>query len=221
MNPHIFVTGTDTGIGKTVATCAIIRTLVAQGRRVIGMKPIAAGLVQFAGEWVSEDAMAHTAVANVQAPLSLRQPVALMAPIAPHIAAEREGKKIEIAPIIAAARQLEAMAEVVVAEGAGGLLVPINDREDTRDLAVALGYRAVLVVGMRLGCLNHALLTAEALAARAIPLAGWIANEVAPDMPVFNRNVATLATRITAPCIGVWRFGETEPCVDARAIALT
>jgi dethiobiotin synthetase len=219
MSPHLFVTGTDTGVGKTLATCAIIRALVEQGYRVVGMKPVAAGLVQAGEHWLSEDVIAHAHASNVATPLALRQPVALMEPMAPHIAAARAGVEIELAPIVAAARELEAMADIVVAEGAGGLLVPLNSREDSRDLAVALGYRAVLVVGMRLGCINHARLTAEALAARDIPFAGWIANEITPNMPVFDENVAALQARIPAPCLAVWRFGETQPQLNAAALS--
>jgi dethiobiotin synthetase len=206
---HYFVTGTDTGIGKTVATCALIAHLVARGRRVVGMKPIAAGLIEYAGDWQSEDTVAHAAVANVHAPLHLRQPVSLPQPIAPHIAAKHSGLSLSIDDIVAAARSLEERSDCVIAEGAGGLLVPINEQHDTRDLALALGYPIVLVVGMRLGCLNHALLTTEALAARQLALAGWIANEVMPDMPAFADNVATLERRIAAPRWATWRYGQT------------
>jgi dethiobiotin synthetase len=219
VSAHLFVTGTDTGVGKTVATCVIIRALAAKGFRVAAMKPVAAGLVQQEGEWLSQDVIAHAECSNVVAPLALRQPVALMEPMAPHIAAARAGKTIELAPIVAAARTLEAMCDVVVAEGAGGLLVPLNDYEDTRDLAVQLGYRVVLVVGMRLGCLNHARLTVEALAARSIPLAGWIANEIEPAMTAFEDNVARLKASISAPCLAMWRHGAVGDVTVAPLVS--
>jgi dethiobiotin synthetase len=202
----LFVTGTDTGVGKTLISTQLIAERVAQGLRVAPMKPIAAGLIAHQGEQVSEDVLALEAVANVKAPRSLVNPFAYHEPIAPHIAAALEAKPIDIATIQSAFTQLQAISDCVIVEGAGGFLVPLNDRQTLADLAVALQLPVVLVVGIRLGCLNHALLTAEAIQSRGLKLHGWVANECAGVMPRFEENLATLAQRIQAPCLKVVRY---------------
>ena len=151
-------------------------------------------------------------------PAALDNPVALPDPLAPHIAAERAGRSVTVAGLLAAHRELQAMADVVVVEGAGGWRVPVNDRETLADLARAIGAPVVLVVGLRLGCLNHALLSAEAIRADGLQLAGWVANAVNPDMPCRDENVHALCQRLPAPLLGTVAWHTGSP--DARQIAL-
>lgn len=206
--PGIFVTGTDTGVGKTRVAVALIEALKAQGLRAVGMKPVAAGCEQVAGEWVNEDVALLRAAANVAAPMAWVNPYLFHEHIAPHIAAARQNTRIELAPIVAAYRELERLADVVVVEGAGGFRVPLNEAEDSADLAAALGLPMVLVVGLRLGCLNHALLSAEAIAARGLTLAGWVANGIDPTMAMREANMRALRERISSPCLAEWPWLE-------------
>jgi dethiobiotin synthetase len=208
MTAAYFVTGTDTGVGKTAVTCGLLRAFVRAGRRAVGMKPVAAGSEN--GRW--EDVERHRAAGNVAAPRTLVNPIAFDPPIAPHIAAEAAGATLRIEPLAAAFRELCTFADVVVIEGAGGFMIPLNARETSADLARALGAPVVLVVGMRLGCLSHALLTQEAILARGLAFAGWVANVLVSDMPYLERNVAALTERLRAPCVGVvpHRLGLTD-----------
>ena len=213
-----FVTGTDTGVGKTLVSAALLHTLARHHRRVVGMKPVAAGLIDHHGHWVSEDVLALRAASSVTVPPELDNPVALPDPLSPHIAAQRAGRLITVAELLAAHRALKERADVVVVEGAGGWRVPINDHETLADLSVALALPVVLVVGLRLGCLNHALLSAEAIRADGLQLAGWVANTVDPDMACIEENIDTLRQRLAAPLLGVvpgQRQGH-----DARAVVL-
>jgi len=193
-----FVTGTDTGVGKTLVACALLEALRAAGRRAVGMKPVAAGSER--GRWADVDALSQAS--GVRAPPRAVNPYAFEPAIAPHLAARKAGIAIDLANIVAAFRELGALADVVVVEGAGGLLVPLGERETMADLARALQVPAVLVVGMRLGCLNHALLTRAALAACGVPCAGWVANCCAPEMEELAGNVGTLAERLDCPLLG-------------------
>lgn len=203
----LFVTGTDTGVGKTRVAVALIRALQAQGLRVAAMKPVAAGSAP--GE-INEDVAALVAAADVAADLDDVNPYSFADPIAPHIAAQESGVRIELDVIAAAFARLAAAADVVVVEGAGGWRVPLNDREDMADLAQRLGLPVVLVVGLRLGCLSHALLTAESIAARRVPWAGWVGNHIDPAMARQAANVATLRARLPGPCLGVQRFSPAS-----------
>jgi dethiobiotin synthetase len=198
-----FVTGTDTEIGKTFTTCALLHHARAHGLRALGMKPIAAGADAIDGQWVNEDAARLRAAGSFDPGLEWLNPYCLQRPVAPHIAAAAEGVRLDPARIVAAFRHLQSLADVVLVEGVGGFRVPLGDDYDSADLAVALGLPVILVVGMRLGCINHALLTAEAIAARGLALAGWIANRVDPKMLCFDENVAALETRIAAPLLGI------------------
>ena len=204
MTQAYFITGTDTGIGKTHAACALLHAFRNQGMNAVGMKPVAAG-IEASGE--NEDVALLRAASSFAAPNALANPYSLAEAIAPHIAAADEGVRIEAAPIAAALASLRAQADVVVVEGVGGLLVPLGEDYDAADLAVALALPVILVVGMRLGCLNHALLTAEALRTRGLVLAGWIANRVDPQMRRFAENLATLERRLPAPLLGVIPHG--------------
>lgn len=196
----LFVTGTDTGVGKTLVACALLHALAAQGLRVVGMKPVAAGR-QSDGSFLDVESL--VAASNVSAPREWINPYAFDPAIAPHIAAAQAGVRIEPARILAAWRKLSALADTVVVEGVGGFRVPLNETWDTGDLAADLGLAVVLVVGMRLGCLNHALLTFEAIAGRGLTLAGWVANRMDPAMDAFDTNIAALRERIPAPLLGV------------------
>jgi dethiobiotin synthetase len=196
----VFVTGTDTGVGKTRVAVALIRALRARGLRVAGMKPVAAG--HDAGE-LNEDVTALMQAADVEAPLRDVNPYAFAPAIAPHIAADEAGVRIELDVIAAAYARLAARADVVVVEGAGGWRVPLNASEDMADLAARLALPVLLVVGLRLGCLSHALLTAESVAARRLPWAGWVGNRVDPQMACAAENVDALRQRLPGPCLGV------------------
>jgi dethiobiotin synthetase len=198
-----FVAGTDTEIGKTLVSSALLHGFARAGLRAAAMKPIASGAVLRDGVLHNEDADQLDAAANVALPNPIRTPFMMREPVAPHIAAAREGVTLDIARIVDAHRFAATQADVVVVEGVGGFRVPLDDTRDTADLAVALHLPVVLVVGLRLGCISHALLTAEAIAARGLTLAGWVANRVDPDMLYPDENIATLTQRIQAPLIGV------------------
>lgn len=201
--PGLFVTGTDTDVGKTLVSAALLRALRDLGIAAVGMKPIAAGATRIGETWVNGDVTLLRAASGIEAPAQWVNPYLFRDPIAPHIAAERKGVRIEIPRIVDAYAHLADLADWVVVEGAGGFRIPLDDRRDSADLAVALGLPVLLVVGLRLGCLNHALLTAEAIAARGLSLAGWIGNRLDPDMAAFEDNLASLEQRLPAPCLAV------------------
>lgn len=203
-----FVVGTDTGVGKTHVACALLQALALHHPRVVGMKPVAAGVVPWGEGWASEDSIALRAESTVAVPSALDNPVLLPDPLSPHIAAARAGVQIDIHTIVQAYAALSAQADAVVVEGAGGFHVPLSDTTTGADLAVALGLPVVLVVGLRLGCLNHALLTAEAIAARGLTLAGWVANRVDPDMLAPDDNIAWLRQRLGAPLLADIPWGD-------------
>jgi dethiobiotin synthetase len=198
----LFVTGTDTGIGKTLVACALLHAFTSRGLRAVGMKPVAAGARRHAGELRHEDIDALTAASNVTAARALINTYCFEPAVAPHIAACEAGVRIELALIQRAYEALEQQADVVVVEGVGGFCVPLNEREDTADLAVRLQLPVLLVVGMRLGCLNHARLTAAAIAARGLRLTAWIANHVDSELLRADANIAALERRLYAPCVG-------------------
>jgi len=204
MNQAFFITGTDTGVGKTYVACELIRQFVAQGLKVVGMKPVAAGREFVHGVWVHDDVQKLIAASNVSAPIELVNPYCFDEPIAPHIAAEKAGVNIQIEVIFKAYRALCKLADVVIVEGAGGFLVPLNDKETLADLALALDIPIILVVGVKLGCINHTLLTAEAIKVRNLTLHGWVANCLDTKMLVANENIATLIERLqTAPMLAL------------------
>lgn len=214
MGKSWFVTGTDTGIGKTFVTCALLRGAAARGLRAVGMKPVAAGADCMAGRLINEDTARLMSAANFKAEESLITQYCLQAPIAPHLAAHDEGVAIDFARIGAALEQLEAQADRVFVEGAGGLLVPLGLDRDYADLALALKLPVILVVGMRLGCINHALLSVAALQARGLHLAGWVANRIDPTMLRFEDNLLSLRERIAAPLLAVVDYGEENAAID-------
>jgi dethiobiotin synthetase len=197
-----FVTGTDTEIGKTLVSSALLHALGAAGVRAAGMKPLAAGAELRDGVWHNEDVDQIHAAAPLKLPRELTTPYLLRTPAAPHIAAEIDGVTIEPKKILDCYAQVRAQAEAVVVEGVGGFRVPLTDRYDTADLARDLRLPVVLVVGLRLGCISHALLTAEAIAARGLQLVGWVANTVDPAMGHMAGNIDALAARLDAPLLG-------------------
>ena len=219
MRRDFFVTGTDTGVGKTLVAGAILRRLREAGVKVAGMKPIAAGAIAGPEGPANEDALLLQAESSTRHPYATVNPCLFEPAIAPHIAAAEAGVPIDTDRIKAAHAALCASADVVIAEGAGGFLVPLDATRSCAELPALLGMDVILVVGLRLGCLNHALLTAEAVAARGLTLAGWVGKTLAPDFPRREANIATLAARIAAPCIGIVPW-MAEPDVGTAASAL-
>jgi len=207
----LFIAGTDTGVGKTVIAAALIRGAVDAGARAVGMKPVVSGIAP--GESRNADVVALIAAGNVPAPLADVNPYAFDPPVAPHVAARRAGTPIDIETIAAAYGRLASSADLVVVEAAGGVLTPLDDRRDMLDIAARLRLPVVLVVGVRLGCLNHALASALAINARGLALAGWIANRIDPAMPEAQASVATRAARLAAPMLAdvAWCEGGAVP----------
>ena len=201
-----FITGTDTEIGKTFVTCTLLHAVRAKGLTALGMKPVAAGAEMVKGEFINEDAARLRASGSFDPGLALLNPFCLASPIAPHIAAVEDGVVIEPGRIREAFAALTEQADVVLVEGVGGFRVPLGEDYDTADLARDPGLPVILVVGMRLGCINHALLTAEAIAARGLTLAGWVANQIDPAMLRFEQNVEALTRRMPAPLLGLVAF---------------
>lgn len=214
-----FVTGTDTEIGKTLTTSALLHALGEAGVRAAGMKPLAAGVELRDGLWCNADVEQILASAPLKLPRELTTPYLLRTPAAPHIAARIDGVNIDPKRILACYAQVRAQAQAVVVEGVGGFCVPLTQDYDTADLARELALPVVLVVGLRLGCINHALLTAEAIAARGLKLAGWVANTVDPAMDYMTGNIEAIAARIDAPLLG--HVPRLEyPCAGAVAACL-
>lgn len=203
-----FITGTDTGVGKTLIASALIYKFAQSGLKVVGMKPVAAGCELAGGQPISEDVTKLIAASNVTAPLAQINPYAFAPAIAPHIAAKQAGIEIELTTIQKAYQALAQSADVIIVEGIGGFCVPLGDNLNTADLVAHLNIPIILVVGMRLGCLNHALLTVEAIEARGLKFAGWVANVIDPAMLMLDENLLSLKQRIKAPCLGVvpWKM---------------
>lgn len=212
-----FVTGTDTGVGKTLVAAALLHALALRHERVVGMKPVAAGMIRHGDGWASEDALALRAASTITVAPELDNPILLPEPLSPHIAAGRAGVRIDIAELVRRYRLLAQRADAVVVEGAGGFHVPLSDTETGADLAQALGLPIVLVVGLRLGCLNHAVLTHEAIRARGLRLAGWVANRIEGAMQAQDDNIAWLQRRLAAPLLADIPHHESP---DPRAIAI-
>ena len=208
-----FITGTDTEVGKTFSTCALLHVLKNSGISALGMKPIAAG-TDAAGK--NDDVEALIAASGIRAPRELVNPYLFAPPIAPHIAAQEAGRRIDIDHIVGAFQHLRQLADCVLVEGVGGFCVPLDDRTDTADLARHLALPVILVVGMRLGCINHALLTQQAIAASGLRLAGWIANRIDPVMSRFEENLAALQARMTAPLLGIIPSNSTPAEATTR-----
>lgn len=210
----IFVTGTDTEIGKTLVSTGLIAALQQQGLKVAAMKPVASGCDATPAGLRNADALALQQQADVAADYAEVNPYAFAPPIAPHIAAAQAGQSIDFALIQSQLNALQQRADVVVVEGVGGWLVPLNETQNVADLAAYLDASVVMVVGLRLGCINHALLTLQSIQQSRLPLLGWVANQVDPTMSMLEDNLATLTTNIGAPCIA------NIPCLsDPAAIS--
>lgn len=218
----VFIAGTDTGVGKTLVSCALLRGLVAAGLRAAGMKPVAAGARRRGGVWHNDDVAQLRTAGNVDLPLQWTNPYCFAPPVAPHVAAREAGVGISMTLIRRSYLRIAARADVVVVEGVGGLLVPLGRRTDAAGIPLRLNLPVVLVVGMRLGCLNHALLTADALLSRGQVLAGWVANEIDPNMSRRTQNLDALRTRLAAPLLGHIRHQRNpRPERIARALDIS
>ncbi|CAN5143628.1 dethiobiotin synthase [soil metagenome] len=208
-----FVTGTDTGVGKTVIAAALTRRLVERGERCAVMKPVASGCAWIDGALRNDDAETLRRESNVDARYETTNPYAFEPPIAPHLAASEAGAAIDFEAIGTAFATLAAQADFVVVEGVGGWLVPLDDLHTQADLAVQLGLPVLLVVGLRLGCLNHALLSAAAIERYGLGLAGWIATGIDPGFTHVDGNLRALGARIRAP-----RIAHVPPCPGAAPV---
>lgn len=203
MSAHtLFVTATDTGAGKTLAACALLQALRRDRRKVCGFKPVAAGGIETKEGLCNEDVLALQQAAGTREPYALLNPCLLREPAAPHLAAAMEGRRIRLPELDAAHAELASRYEVIIAEGAGGWQVPLDEVWTLGEWVAQRDWPVILVVGLRLGCLNHALLSAEAITRRT-RLAGWIANVLPPAMPLLEGNIDTLRRRFAAPLLGV------------------
>ena len=217
-----FITGTDTDIGKTLISAAMLHALTRRNLQAVGMKPVAAGAVLRGGVWRNDDVDILAAAGNMQMAQSLTTPYLLREAVAPHIAAAQESVSIDVAHIRDCFDMVIRLADAVVVEGVGGFRVPLSDRFDTADLAQLLDLPVVLVVGLRLGCLSQALLAAESISARGLVLAGWVANVVDAGMPYSEDNVDALSARIHAPLLGcVPRLAVPSPAAAAACLDFT
>jgi dethiobiotin synthetase len=219
----VFVTGTDTGVGKTVVACALVRGLRAQGISVAVMKPIASGSLRTPQGLRNEDALALREACATQAPYEETNPYCFEPAISPHIAAKEDSIEVDIRKIASMYRSIATRADFTVVEGAGGWLAPLGERESMADLASALGIPALLVVGLKLGCLNHAQLTRRAIATRGVPFAGWVASAIDPHMSRPEENLATLERLLgEAPLAKLAHLeaGSAEPVLAEAARCL-
>jgi len=214
-----FIAGTDTGVGKTTVSCALLAAAKAQGKTTLALKPLAAGCEQTPQGLRNDDALAL--MAEMTEPLLYEEvnPVALPAPLSPHLAAAQAGRRLSIQQLAGFCRGgLMRRADFKLVEGAGGWRVPVNEREMLSALPKELGLPVVLVVGMRLGCLNHTILTAEAIARDGLRLAGWVANVVDPHMDALDENIETLKRLFAAPCLGVLPWNPAATAAERGAL---
>jgi dethiobiotin synthetase len=214
-----FITGTDTDVGKTYVACLLVEALKRQGLRVAVMKPVAAGVDE---DGMNGDVRLLMAASNLAAPVALVNPYCFPQAVAPHIAAERAGVAMQLDTIERAYAELIARADVVVVEGAGGFLVPFNGESGMDAIPVRLELPVIMVVGLRLGCLNHALLTAEAVRARGLVLAGWLANHIDPAMEEVEANLTSLRSILRSPCLGEvsWQADLIDDAGEGRGLNL-
>jgi dethiobiotin synthetase len=208
-----FITGTDTGVGKTLVSCALLHAFAEQGKKVAGFKPVAAGCDD---NDRNDDAVRLRAASNVMVTYGQVNPYCFVRAIAPHLAAWHSGVRIELSRILTSFHELSSQADEVIVEGAGGFMVPLNEKQDSTDLARELALPIIVVVGMRLGCINHALLTMRAINDCGLQCAGWVANVVEEGMPALKENIDALEQRIAAPLLGVIPY-QSE--IDARTAA--
>lgn len=219
MRRDFFVTGTDTGVGKTLVSAALLHAWRQRGHVVAGMKPVASGAMVTPRGLRNEDALALQAAASRDWPYEVVNPYVFAPPIAPHLAAAEAGTAIDLEAISSPFKLLKSAAEVVVVEGAGGFLVPLGPQLSFADLPGVLGLEVILVVGLRLGCLNHAFLTAEAIERRGLHLAGWVGNGIDPGFSRLEDNLDSLRRGLPAPCLGVIApLDPADPCAASAAL---
>lgn len=206
MKQQFFITGTDTEIGKTWCSVTLMHYFQGQGRSAIGMKPVASGCQWVDGQLKNEDALMLQEHASVHVPYPLVNPYAFEQPVSPHIASIKAGQSIELSFIKQGLDAIKNRADVVIVEGVGGWMAPLNTTEDVSDLALALQIPIILVVGIRLGCINHAKLTYSAIKAKGVHCSGWIANCTQADMLAQEHNIQTIKAYIDAPLLGELAF---------------
>jgi len=216
-NHGYFVTGTDTGVGKTRVSLGLMRALQRQGHVVTGMKPVASGCKQTSSGLVNEDARQLQACASFNVPYQHVNPYAFEAAVAPNLVAQCDGVRIEIPLIKNACQQLTIEADRVVVEGVGGWLVPISETKTMADVAFALGLPVIMVVAIRLGCLNHALLTAAAIRSSGLRLVGWVANRIDPGCEQQDGNISTLQQRLPAPLLADLAYSDDAVSLEEQA----
>lgn len=209
MSKSYFITGTDTDSGKTLVTLGLMQLFQSLGYRVAGMKPVAAGAEKTADGWRNSDALMIQSQSMVHFDYERINPYIFEPPIAPHIAAEQAGVVIDFAHIARVFAELEDSVDLMLVEGAGGWCVPLGQDQTIADLTILLGLPVILVVGLKLGCINHALLTVESIRASGVQLAGWVANQIDPTMLEASANIETLKKAIDAPCLGVVPYLNT------------
>lgn len=214
---RFFITGTDTDVGKTLVTACMVEQLQAIGCSVTAIKPVAAGCQVAEGELVNFDALTLLAVMNQSLDYSVVNPIALQAAIAPHIAAEEEGVELSVEILRDVCDLEQHSTDFILIEGAGGWCVPLNDEQTLADFAVSESLDIILVVGLKLGCISHALLTVQAIHMAGLNLAGWVANVIDPDMLVIAENIETLKRRINAPLIAEIPFIESDNLIQEAA----
>jgi len=213
MQQGYLITGTDTNAGKTWATLALMQAFKNQGKTVVGMKPVASGCRLEGGKLKNEDALLLQAHASLPLDYELINPYAYELPVSPHLAGK--DKPVDLAVLKARFGQLQALADIVLVEGAGGWHAPINAREDISDLAQAFGLPVILAVAIKLGCINHAKLTAQAIGLKGLRFAGWIAVCNDPDMVCAEANISTIQSALDAPLLGVIPY---QPSADLNAL---
>ena len=218
-----FVTGTDTGIGKTTVACALLAKAAQDGLTTLGLKPVVAGCEETPDGLRNEDALKLQVVSTLKLGYSEINPVALAAPLSPHLAAQAAGKRLSVRQLSGYVRaSLSHRPQLALVEGAGGWRVPISERELFSAFPKDMGIPVILVVGLRLGCLNHALLTTEAILKDGLRLAGWVGNRIDPDMTAVDENIATLRQWLPAPCLGILDYHpDADPFVLAALLDLT
>lgn len=214
----LFVTGTDTGVGKTQVATALLHMLARAGRKTVGMKPVASGAVLTRDGLRSDDALRLQEAASLSRPYELVNPYAFAPPIAPHIAAAEAGITVELSTIVRAFHRLSAGADAVIVEGVGGWQVPLSEKLAVPDVIRALALPVILVVGLRLGCLNHALLSARAICNDGLKLAGWVGNGVDPHFERRAANLATLTRRLEAPLLAEIPYQPTFTVAEVAGI---
>lgn len=203
LNKQFFITGTDTGVGKTFVSCRLLEAVNERGISTLGLKPLASGCEYIGDQWQNDDALALQRCASVKLPYAKINPIPLPRAVAPHLAAKIQGIELSVTTLVNHYQTLQPLpSEFTLLEGTGGWLVPLNARETFADFVAAINIPVILVVGIRLGCINHALLTAHAIRNGNVSLAGWVGNCVDPETELREEIIDTLTMRLDAPCLG-------------------